>query len=183
MKNKKIVIIFSSLLIILLIGGYYAIKIVKNKKEEENITAEYTPQEEISEDQLRQTIVSLYFQSNETKELVPEARLIDIKEIINDPCDKLVQLLIDGPKNEKEERIISENTKLNKSYMDNDCVVLDFSSELLNYNKAEENGKENLINSLVNTLTQLTEINSVKILINGNENDEFNEIYSLKNNN
>ncbi|MEE0865575.1 MAG: GerMN domain-containing protein [Clostridia bacterium] len=183
MKNKKIVIIFSSLLIILLIGGYYAIKIVKNKKEEENITAEYTPQEEISEDQLRQTIVSLYFQSKETKELVPEARLIDIKEIINDPCDKLVQLLIDGPKNEKEERIISENTKLNKSYMDNDCVVLDFSSELLNYNKAEENGKENLINSLVNTLTQLTEINSVKILINGNENDEFNEIYSLKNNN
>ena len=32
---------------------------------------------------MRQTIVSLYFPSKETKELVPEARLVDIKEIIN----------------------------------------------------------------------------------------------------
>lgn len=181
MKNKKIIIIFSSLLIIILIGGFFSIKFVKNKKEKENIANEYTPQEEISEDQLRQTIVSLYFQSKESKELVPEARLIDIKEIINDPCDKLVQLLIDGPKNEKEERIIPENTKLNKSYMDDDCVFLDFSSEILNYNKTDDNGKNNLINSLVNTLTQLTEVNKVKILIDGSENEEFNEIYSLKN--
>ena len=178
-KSKKIVIIFSCLLIVILIGGFLTIKHVKNLKDEENITYEYTPQEEISEEQARQTIVSLYFQSKETKELVPEARLIDIKEIINDPCDKLVQLLIDGPKNEKEEKIIPENTKLNKSYMDDDCVVIDFSNELLNFNKTEEKAKENLINSLVNTLTQLTEVNNVKILIDGNENEEFNEIYSL----
>lgn len=79
----------------------------------------------------------------------------------------------------KEEKIIPENTKLNKSYMDDDCVVVDFSNELLNFNKTEEKAKENLINSLVNTLTQLTEVNNVKILIDGNENEEFNEIYSL----
>lgn len=183
MKSRKIVIIFSCLLIIILIGGYFAIKYVKTKKEEDNITDEYTPQEEISDEQVRQTIVSLYFQSKESKELVPEARLIDIKEIINDPCDKLVQLLIEGPKNEKEEGIIPENTKLNKSYMDDDCVILDFSNDLLNYNKNDEKGKDNLINSLVNTLTQLTEVNNVKILIDGNENEEFNEVYRLKNNN
>ena len=182
MKNKKIIVIFGCLLIIILIGGFFAISYVKNKKEEENIASEYTPQEEISDEQARQTIVSLYFQSKETKELVPEARLIDIKEIINDPCDKLVQLLIDGPKNEKEEGIIPENTKLNKSYMDDDCVILDFSNELLNYNKTDEKVKENIINSLVNTLTQLTEVNKVKILIDGAENEEFNEVYSINNN-
>lgn len=180
MHNKKIIIIFSSLLIIVLAGGIFAIKHVKNKKQEDTLNHEYIPQEEISEDQLRQTIVSLFFQSKETKELVPEARLIDIKEIINDPCDKLVQLLIDGPKNEKEERIIPEDTRLNKSYMDADCVVLDFSNELLNYDKIEEKGKDNLIYSLVNTLTQLTEVNKVKILIDGNVNEEFGEIYILK---
>ena len=181
MKSKKIIVIFSCLLIVILIGGYFTIKYVKNKKEEDNITDEYTPQEEISDEQVRQTIVSLYFQSKESKELVPEARLIDIKEIINDPCDKLVQLLIEGPKNEKEERIIPENTKLNRSYLDDDCVILDFSNDLLNYNKNDEKGKDNLINSLVNTLTQLTEVNNVKILIDGNENEEFNETYSIKN--
>ena len=181
MKNKKIMVVFSSLLIIILIGGYFGINYVKNKKEKSKEVEEYIPQEEISDEQVRQTIVSLYFQAKETKELVPEARLIDIKKIINDPCDKLVELLIEGPKNEKEEKIIPDNTKLNKSYMDDDCVVLDFSGELLNYDKNEEKGKDNLINSLVNTLTQLTEVNKVKILIDGNENEEFNEIYEIKN--
>ena len=180
MKNKKIIIIFTVLLIIVLIGGYFIIKYVKENQKEETVVEDYTPQEEISEEQLRQTIVSLYFQSKETKELVPEARLIDIKEIINDPCDKLVNLLIEGPKSEKEERIIPENTKLQKSYMEEDCVTLDFSAEFLNYDKSNEALKKNIIDSLVKTLTQLTEVNKVKILINGTENDEFNEIYSIK---
>lgn len=179
MKSKKTTIIFSSLLIIILIGGYFAIKYANNKKKSD-IPDEYIPQEEISEDQLRQTIVSLYFINKETKQLIPEARLVDIKEIINDPCDKLIQLLIEGPKSDKNEKIIPENTKLNKSYMDDDCVILDFTEEILNINKTDEKGKDNLINSLVNTLTQLTEVNSVKILINGNESEEFSEIYTIK---
>lgn len=178
MKNKKIVIIFSVLLIIILIGGYFAIQFVKNKKAENATAEEYTPQEEISEEQIRQTIVSLYFSSKETKELVPEARLVDIKEIINDPCDKLVNLLIEGPKNEKQEKIIPENAKLNKSYMEDDCVTLDFSAEFLNYDKSDEKEKNRLINSIVDTLTQLTEVNKVKILIDGNTNQDFSEVYS-----
>ena len=180
MKSKKIIIIFSILLIIILLGGFLTIKHVKNKQQENMLSGEYVPQEEISENQMRETIVSLFFLDEETKKLEPEARLVDIKEIINDPSDKLVQLLIEGPKNIKNEKIIPDGTKLNKSYMDNDCVVLDFTKEILNYNKIEEKGKENLINSLVNTLTQLTEVNNVKILIDGNENEEFNEMYSVK---
>ena len=97
MKSKKIVIIFTLLFIIVLIGGYFGIKYVKEKQEMDTTVEEYTPEEEISENQLRQTIVSLYFQSKESKELVPEARLVDIREIINDPCDKLIYLLIEGP--------------------------------------------------------------------------------------
>ncbi len=175
MKNKKIAIFFLGILIILLIGGYLTIQYVRNK-EEETAVEEYTPQEEITEEQARQTIVSLYFPSNETGELNPEARLIDIKEIINNPYEKLVNLLIEGPKNEKNKKIIPENTKLNKTYLEGDCVVLDFSNDILN-NKEE---KSNIINSIVNTLTELTEVNKVKILIDGKENDEFKDIYERK---
>ncbi len=180
MKNKKIVIIFTVILILILLGGYFAIKYAKQKQEKENKVDEYTPQEEISEEQLRQTIVSLYFPSKETKELIPEARLVDIKEIINDPYDKLVVLLIEGPKSEKEESVIPKETKLLKSYMEDDCVTLDFSQEFLNYDKTNEKTKENMVNSIVNTLTQLTEVNKVKILIEGNQNNEFNETYTKK---
>lgn len=178
MKNKKILIIFTILLIIILIGGYFGIQYVKKQKQAKNTTIEeYTPEEEISDEQLRQTIVSLYFRSKETKEVVPEARLIDIKELMLDPYNKLANLLIEGPKSEKQERLIPENTKLISSNLEGDCVILNFSAEFLNYDKTDEQGKEKLITSVVNTMVQLTEVNQVKILIDGNENEEFNEVY------
>ena len=183
MKSKKIVSIFFIALMIIIIGGVFAIKYVKNKQVETKAEVEeYTPEEEITGEQARQTIVSLYFPNKETNELNPEARLIDIKEVINNAHEKLINLLMEGPKNEKNKKIIPEGTKLNKSYLEQDCVVLDFSSEFLNYNKEDESEKNNLINSIVNTVTELTEINKVKIVIDGNESQEFNEIYSRKNN-
>lgn len=180
MKNKKIWIIFVFLFILLLIGGYFAIKYVKSKNQE-TIVEEYVPEEEITEEQLRQTIVSLYFLDKQTNELVPEARLIDIKDMLSNPYEKLVNLLIEGPKNEKSSKLIPDNTKLLQNYLEGDCVVLDFSSEILNYDKQNEKTKENIVDSLVNTLTELAEINKVKILVNGSENAEFKEIYTRDN--
>ena len=127
--------------------------------------------------------MSLYFLEKETNELSPEARLVDIKEIMNTPYDKLVNMLIEGPKNEKYIKLIPDNTKLNKTYKEKDMVYLDFSSEFLNYDKEDASAKQNMIDSLVKTLTQLTEVNSIKILIDGEENEEFNEIYTLEKNN
>ncbi len=176
MKNKKIIIIFFIILCIIIIGGYLTINTL-NKKQNDN-QEEYTPQEEISEEQVRQTMVTLYFVSKETNELMPEARLIDIKEILNDAPDKLINLLIEGPKNEKYKNLFPQGTKLLKTYMEGDIIYLDFSNEFLNYDKSNENEKHKLIDSIVNTLTELTEINSVKFLINGEQNNEFREVYS-----
>ena len=89
-------------------------------------------------------------------------------------------MLIEGPKNEKYSKLIPENTKLNKTYTEKDMLYLDFSSEFLNYDKENTNAKENIINSLVKTLTQLTEVNSIKILIDGQENEDFSEVYKLQ---
>ena len=172
MKNKKIIIIFVILLLIILIAGYFIINYLKNKNVKTQV--EYVPEEEITGEQLRQTIISLYFPDKENNELQPEARVIDIKEILNNPYEKLTNLLIEGPKNDKLNKIIPDNTKLLKNYLEGDCVVLDFSSEFLNFKEEE---KVVLLNSIVNTLTELTEVNKVKILIDGNENEQFNEIY------
>lgn len=179
MKNKKIGLIFLGILIIILVGGYFGIRYAKNK-EKETTVEEYTPQEEITEEQVRQTIVSLYFPNQETNEINPEARLIDIKEIINNAQEKLIELLIEGPKSDKNRKIIPEGTKINKTYLEGDCVVVDFSSEFLNYKKEDEREKINLINCVVNTLTELTEVDKIKILIDGNNHEEFNEVYSRK---
>ena len=153
-----------------------------NNEEPENNIQEYQPQEEITNEQMRQTIVTLYFKNKETNQLVTEGKLIDSKLLLTDPYKELIELLIEGPKNEKYTKLIPENTKLNQTYKEKDMVYLDFSSEFLNYDKEDTSVKQNMIDSLVKTLTQLTEVNSIKILINGEENEEFNEIYTLENN-
>ena len=164
MKNTKAFTIFGVLLILIIVGGYFGIRYVKNK--EENGIEEYTPEQEITEEQARQTIVSLYFLNRETGELYPEARLIDIKEIMNLPYEKLINLLIEGPKNEKLKKLIPDNTKILKTYTQGDCLYIDFSSDILG---VEEGQKDNMINSITKTMTELTEINSVKILVDGKE--------------
>lgn len=179
MKNKKVIVSFIILVIIILLVGFFAIKYVKNKKQNE-IQEEYIPQEEISEEQLRETIVSLYFPDKETDLLKPEARMVNVKELIQSPYNILMELLIAGPKNEKLKSIVPENTQLLNSSMDGECLILDFSSEILNYDKENEKAKDNLIDAIVNTMTELTEVNKIKILINGQTNDEFKDEYIRK---
>ena len=179
MKNKKILILFIISVILIVVIGYFAIKYVKQKKNNE-IQNEYVPQEEISDEQSRETIVSLYFTDKETNMLKPEARLVNVKELIQSPYNVLIELLIQGPKNDKLKSVIPENTKLLNSSLDGECLTLDFSSELLNYNKENDKGKENLINSIVNTVTELNEVNKVKFLVNGQACNDFEEFYIRK---
>lgn len=179
MKNKKILILFIISVILIVLVGYFAIKIIKQKKSNE-LQSEYIPQEEISDEQSRETIVSLYFPDKETNMIKPEARLMNIKELINSPYNVLVELLINGPKNDKLKKVIPENTKLLNSFLEEECLTLDFSEELLNYNKNDTKEKDNLINSIVNTVTELNEVNKVKILVNGKVCNDFEDFYMRK---
>lgn len=155
-----------------------AFRYAKDKEDnKQKIEEEFIPEEEITEEQARQTIVSLYFPNKDTEELMPEARLVDIRDIINNPYEKLVNLLIEGPKSDKTVKVIPENTKVLKTYMEGDCVILDLSKEFLNYSKDNQKQKKNMVNSIVNTLTELTEVNSVKFMIDGQVNEEFKDVY------
>lgn len=164
---KRIIIVICIIGIIGIIIGFCVY--INNKKEDEIL--EYTPQEEISEEQLRQTMVSLYFKNN--NELIPEARLIDVKELINNPYEKIITLLLEGPKNENLERVIPENTKVNKIEKEGEILIIDFSQEFIEKEIKDKNEEKLIIKSLVKTLTELTEINGIKIKINGEENKSF----------
>lgn len=179
MKNRKLFLLFLILFILLVVAGYFGINYVKNKKEQESIQ-DYVPEQEITDEQYRQTIVSLFFVDKESKELLPEARMVDIKEIMDNPYEKLIDMLIQGPKNEKFEKVMPENTKLLGVEKEGDTLKLNFSKEILNYDKTSDFSKSNLIYSIVNTLTELTEINHIKILVEGEENSDFADTYVRK---
>lgn len=168
MKRIIIILIIICLIIAAIFGVYYFL--VQNREVD---IIEYTPQEEISEEQMRQTIVSLYFKSGE--ELVPEARLIDVKQLLNNPYEEILNMLIEGPKNTNLEKTIPEGTKINKIQREKDILIIDFSKEIVENHKGGEKNEKLTINSILNTVTELTEINGIKILIDGEENKEFKD--------
>lgn len=171
---KKRIFVFG--IIILIIGGV-AYAIISNNTEEivTNIS-EYVPEEEISDEDLRKTIITLYFVNSETRKLESEARLIDSKELLREPYKVLVGMLIEGPKDNNLESLIPENTKVIGTELKGSCLTINFSKEFLEVDKTDPVKISNLIYSIVNTLTELKEVTSIKFLIEGEENDAFCDI-------
>lgn len=173
MKHFKVILFFVIIFLIIAVGGYLTINHLNSKKE--IMVEEYIPEEEINDEQNRQTIVTLYFIDAQTNEIIPEARSIDVANLIKTPYDKIINLLIEGPKSEKLKSIIPEGTILLGTSISSDCVTINFSKEFLNHN--DEDSKTKAINTIVKSLTELTEVNSVKIMIEGKENDSLKDTY------
>lgn len=174
---KKKIIIFVGLLVFLL-GAYFVTSYFFGESEKEiEQYEEYTPQEEISEAQYRETIVNLYFLNKDTKQIMAEAIAIDAKELVINPYKKLIELLLAGPKNEKLERIIPEGTTVYDAGIEAGCVVINFSKEMLNFT-GDEILKNNIINSIYKTLNELTEVNSIRFLVEGEENMQLSGEYN-----
>ena len=170
--NKKVIIIIAIILILTGVGVCYFFFYNKQSQNEVN---EIIPEEEISEEQMRQTIVSLYFYNGTTQSLVSEGRLIDVKELIKDPYRRLMELLIEGPQNSELTRTIPEGTRINKVEVKGDVLYLDLSKEFIENHEGGEEKENATIYSIVNTMINLTEINGVKILIEGEENKAFKD--------
>lgn len=153
---KKILIII--LLVILI--TICAILIFNTKVE-----VEYVPESEIEESDLRKTVVELYYKDINTGEIQRESRLIDSKKLLLDPYTELLELLMNGSDNDNLESLIPNNAKLNSVKLEKDCVNIDFSNEFC---ENTEN-LDSIIEAIKLTLTQLTEVNSVKITVDGAE--------------
>lgn len=168
MKNRKILIV-----IFMLILSIIGIIFVKNKigKNEEII-----PEAEIKEnEEINQTLVILYYVDKNKNELATEGRLIDVKELLNNPYEKIVNLLINEPKNENLKSALPKDTYLYSAKLEKDTVILDFSKEFVE-NHIGSAYEENLtIYSLVNSLCELKDVNYIKILIEGEENKQFKD--------
>ena len=176
--NKKVWIILVSVLVLAIIGIGVYLYIINR---EETPISEIQPQEEISDEQMRQTIVTLYYQNKETKELIPEGRIVDAKTLYTDPYATLVNLLISEPKNENLKSTIPTDTKILKAELKGDIVYIDFSDEFIENHQNGLDDENATIYSIVNTLTELNEVSGVKILVNGKENKSFkDEVISFK---
>lgn len=160
-------IIILVVVLIIIVGGVIVFNF--------NVETEYIPETEIEDKELRKTVLNLYFQNKENKNLVKESRLIDSKNLLREPYIELLNMLIRGPEGENCEKVIPEGTKINEIVLNGDVITINFSSEFVE-NSKDEKQRYNSIYSIVKTLTEFKEINGIKIIIDGKEIDGFTEI-------
>ena len=172
MKKKRLIAIIIFIIIIIMGFVIYKNVSIENKEDEYQ---DYVPEQEISEEQMRQTKVVLYFANNETGELETEIKVVDANTLIKNPEKQIMELLIKGPQSSSLKKLIPDGTVLNDIKIEESCAIINVSKEFLNYQNDEE--KYNIINSIENSLTNLKEIDSVKYLINGEENENLSETY------
>ena len=176
-KNRKKIIAVITLILIIIAGIFIYNNIsIENTNDKYE---DYTPEEEISDEQMRQTKVILFFANAETGELESETKIVDANILIKEPYKEIMNWLIKGPQSSNLKKLIPDGTAMHDIKVEKSCAIINLSNEFLNY-ETDEN-KLKIINSIVNTLTNLKEINSIKFLINGEENENLSEIY-LKNN-
>ena len=162
---RKKIIIGIILLMIIVIGVFIYMNV--------NIETEYTPEPEIEDIEYRNTVVSLYFQNKETKELQIETRLIDSKELLKNPHIKLINLILEGPNTESLESTVPQETKLISAVLEGDCLVVNLSKEFIDNHNGGSTGEIMTIYGIVNSLTELKDIDSVEFKIEGEFKSEF----------
>ena len=171
MKKKTIIILAVILIIILIV----AILFWRGNIEYDYTDNEIQPEEEISDDQMRQTMISLYYVDKNNNKIMPEIKMIDAKELLSNPYEILINYLIQGPKSENLKKAIPEGTKLKSASLQGGILYIDFSKEFIENHEGGEVEESNTIYSIVNTVTELTEVNAVKILVEGEENQCFKD--------
>ena len=171
---KKIYIILAILLsifFIIIIWSY-----INGDKEVISDVKEIVPSEEISDEQLRTTSIVLHYINKETGEIEKESRRIDSKKLLENPYNELLNLWIKGANNENLINGCSNEVKINNIKIEKNCAIIDLSEKFIEKNDNENIDELKIIYCIVNTLTELTEIDSIKILINGKENIYFGAI-------
>lgn len=153
--------------------------ILKNSKKVEivNEMTEYTPQEEISEEQNRMTLLTLYFVDSSSGELFPEVRKVDVKDILTEPYEKIMNYLLMGSQTEMGEMTIPEGTKVNSIKLEGSNLVIDLSKEFIGKYEIGSEEQTKVIYSIVNTFLELKEVSSVTFLIDGESVDKMSDAF------
>lgn len=109
---------------------------------------------------------NLYFLEEQNNEIVAETREIEIPNNAL-PAEVAVQELLKGPKKEGLKSIIPKKTKLLDLKVQNNLAKVNFSKEFFELNSIP--AKRLAIISVVNTLTDLPNIDEVNIMLEGKE--------------
>lgn len=166
---KKVISIVLIILFVVAVILFIFFNFSTEVEDNVEIQNEIQPEEEIAESQNYNTKIKLYFIDEASGILTAENRTVDSRELIKNPYLYVLNILIKGPESQGLINVIPQNTKINSAKLEKSTLYVDLSQDFLNSSGTEA------IYSIVNTVTEFNEIDSVKFLIDGKQNDALKE--------
>ena len=157
MKNIKLMVVLLVIVLVLLM----IIFVNKNNSETKNLNESFS---DFSGDET--TKVLLYFYNPNTGELEHEYREVSLSNVKSNMYETIINELLKGPTSPNLISTIPLDTKVNEIVQEDGKLIVDFSEE---YNDTLDDQKIDLAKtiSIVNTLTEIKEIQEVEIKVNG----------------
>lgn len=119
--------------------------------------------------------ITLYFSDVNAEYLVREIRRIQVSR--GESMEKLVVAeLIAGPQSQNAVRTIPVETKIRSVETKNGVCFVNLSSEFVTKNNVGVSAEQLTIYSLVNSLTELSDVDKVQFLIEGEKKDVYHHI-------
>ncbi|MES0342049.1 MAG: GerMN domain-containing protein [Candidatus Humimicrobiaceae bacterium] len=137
--------------------------------EEETSTEKETTEEQAETEEL---IINIYYSDQMAEYLIPESRIISSENKFVDSLFELMKKPIDSSLTP----LIPDTTTINSVIIEEGNAKVDLSQELLDDRFVSDTVDILLLYSIVNTLTQFQEINSVTIYINGEKLDILGQL-------
>ncbi len=129
--------------------------------------------------------VHLYFSDQDGTRLVREIRYVDMNEAkqgTEQLASILVKELVKGPSESTLKATIPEGAALRSPVeVESRTAVVDMTKEFVDNHPGGKEAEEMTIFSIVNTLTELKDIEKVKFLINGKTQNEFKGSFRFDN--
>lgn len=175
-RNDPKIIFLLLLIVVLVIFSYlifdkFIVPVWERYKEKPIITEEVPYEEEEKKEVQPVPIeemveVKLYFSDSQAMYLVLEKRKIPQAPSL---ARQAVIELIKGPENSDLYPTIPEGTQVNELYIAGDIAYIDLSEEIFKNHPGGSSGELMTVYSIVNTLTEISQIKGVQILVEGNE--------------
>ncbi len=138
----------------------------------DNEGSEEKPTPTIAPVQKENVTLTLYFPNANADSVVPEQRLIQVDR--GESLEAVIfRQLQKGPMNSPSRSIIPEGTRLLSVGTKDGLCTLDLSNEFVDNNPGGTAFEAVLINSIVNSLTELPQVKKVQFLINGQKREIY----------
>lgn len=153
---RKLLTVLLLVLALVALSGCAGVSLIRGQTDLDPINPDRNPQE---------VTLILYFSDDQAMYVLPEERVVEqIEETLP---ELLIRELIAGPTSENLRRTIPEEVQLLGISVEDGVAFVDFSEEMRSKHWGGSAGELMTIGSVVNTLTELPEIESVQFLIEG----------------